>query len=115
VTQAVYSAYRVRIGVSPPDEFLMDASERDAIYRKQYWDAISVDDLPADTPVGSSSSKEFLFPMPVGRTSLYQQARSESPKAVLRRFILAVGFPAAVERLTASLEPFGFRNLDERE
>lgn len=47
VTQAVYSAYRIRIGASPRDVYSMDASERDALYKDQYWHAIRGDDLPA--------------------------------------------------------------------
>jgi lysozyme family protein len=47
VTQAVYTAYRARIGATSKDVWEMRPEERDAIYRKQYWDAISADDLPA--------------------------------------------------------------------
>lgn len=47
VTQAVYTAYRARIGAPARDVFLMDATERDAIYKDQYWRAVRGDDLPA--------------------------------------------------------------------
>lgn len=46
VTQAVYTAYRAKIGAPARDVFLMEAFERDSIYRKQYWDAVNADDLP---------------------------------------------------------------------
>lgn len=46
VTQAVYSAYRKKIGSSPRDVFDMHPDERDEIYREQYWNAIKGDDLP---------------------------------------------------------------------
>lgn len=47
VTQAVYTAYRARIGLGHRDVFDMDAGDRDAIYKDQYWRAIRGDDLPA--------------------------------------------------------------------
>ena len=47
VTQRVYSAYRSRQGQAPRDVHLMTAVERDMIYRRQYWDAIEGDKLPA--------------------------------------------------------------------
>lgn len=46
VTQAVYSAYRQRIGVGARDVWDMQASERDHIYRDQYWNACHCDQLP---------------------------------------------------------------------
>jgi lysozyme family protein len=47
VTQRVYDAYRVRIGARKRDVYDMDAAERDAIYKDQYWNAVRGDDLPA--------------------------------------------------------------------
>jgi lysozyme family protein len=47
VTQAVYTAYRARLGTTAKDVWEMRPEERDAIYRKQYWDAVNADDLPA--------------------------------------------------------------------
>lgn len=47
VIQRVYDAYRIRIGLTPRDVYVMEASERDAIYEDQYWRAIRGDDLPA--------------------------------------------------------------------
>jgi lysozyme family protein len=47
VTQAVYTAYRARIGASSKDVWDMRPEERDQIYREQYWTAIRADDLPA--------------------------------------------------------------------
>ena len=47
VTQAVYAAYRARLGASAKDVWDMRPEERDQIYRDQYWSAMRGDDLPA--------------------------------------------------------------------
>lgn len=46
VTQRVYDAWRKSHGQPRQDVFLMPGSERDAIYRSQYWDAVKADELP---------------------------------------------------------------------
>jgi lysozyme family protein len=46
VTQATYNAWRRSRALLPMDVYRMADSERDAIYRGQYWDAISGDALP---------------------------------------------------------------------
>ncbi|MBX3506865.1 MAG: glycoside hydrolase family 108 protein [Parvibaculum sp.] len=46
VTQRVYDGYRQRIGLPKRDVYLMTPAERDAIYKRQYWDVIRGDDLP---------------------------------------------------------------------
>lgn len=47
VIQRVYDGWRRNQNLPKQDVWLMSASERDAIYRKQYWDAIKGDELPA--------------------------------------------------------------------
>lgn len=47
VTQAVYSAYRKRLGSPVRDVYDMESYERDAIYKDQYWNAIQGNELPA--------------------------------------------------------------------
>lgn len=47
VTQVVYTAWRTRKKQPARDVYLMTDSERDAIYRAQYWDAVQGDKLPA--------------------------------------------------------------------
>ncbi len=47
VIQRVYSAWRIANGQADRDVYKMVNTERDAIYRKQYWDAIRGDELPA--------------------------------------------------------------------
>ena len=47
VIQRVYDGYRARKGWPKRDVYLMEAAERDEIYRAQYWDAVRGDDLPA--------------------------------------------------------------------
>jgi lysozyme family protein len=46
VIQRVYDAYRHSKGLSARDVKLLQASERDEIYRIQYWDAVKGDQLP---------------------------------------------------------------------
>lgn len=46
VTQRVYNGARTRKGQEPRDVYSMTPQERDAIYRFQYWNAISGDKLP---------------------------------------------------------------------
>lgn len=46
VTQKVYNGYRTKGGLDTRDVYDMEPSERDAIYRLQYWDAIKGDELP---------------------------------------------------------------------
>ncbi len=47
VIQRVYTAWRLARSMPDRDVDLMTNEERDAIYRKQYWDAIRGDELPA--------------------------------------------------------------------
>lgn len=47
VIQRVYDGYRKRQGKKPQDVYLMTNQERDDIYRRQYWDAVQGDELPA--------------------------------------------------------------------
>lgn len=47
VIQRVYDSYRRKIGQPQRDVYLMTNTERDAIYKTQYWDAIRGNDLPA--------------------------------------------------------------------
>jgi len=47
VTQATYDAYRTKKALGRKDVFTMDAAERDAIYRNEYWDLISGDVMRA--------------------------------------------------------------------
>lgn len=47
ITQTVYDTYRKRMGLPTRDVYIMESSERDAIYRQSYWDLIKGDDLPA--------------------------------------------------------------------
>lgn len=46
VTQATYNLYRKSLGKGARDVYLMANDERDAIYRKRYWDVINGDKLP---------------------------------------------------------------------
>lgn len=46
VIQRVYDAYRALHSLPRRDVYLMEDTERDEIYRKQYWDAVRGDDLP---------------------------------------------------------------------
>src|SRR5687767_11276425 len=46
ITQRVYDAWRVRNDLAPRDVYAMEARERDAIYRGQYWNTIRGDELP---------------------------------------------------------------------
>lgn len=46
ITQKVYAAYRRRKGLPAQDVFKMVDSERDEIYRSQYFDKIRFDELP---------------------------------------------------------------------
>lgn len=47
VIQRVYNGYRANIGKPPGDVYDMTTVERDAIYKRQFWDAIKGDRLPA--------------------------------------------------------------------
>jgi lysozyme family protein len=47
VTQRVYDAYRVRRGEPRRSVRLIDDAELKAIYRRQYWDVVKADSLPA--------------------------------------------------------------------
>lgn len=47
VIQRVYDSYRRRTGQPTRDVYQMTNTERDAIYKTQYWDAIRGNDLPA--------------------------------------------------------------------
>ena len=47
VIQRVYDGYRVSVGKPKQDVYQMTDGERDDIYRKQYWDAVRGDALPA--------------------------------------------------------------------
>jgi lysozyme family protein len=46
VTQTTYNAYRRSKGLPLQDVYLMPADERDAIYKREFWDRISGDTLP---------------------------------------------------------------------
>lgn len=46
VTQTVYNSYRKLSGLPVADVYTMTDAERDAIYKKQFWDAIQGDALP---------------------------------------------------------------------
>lgn len=46
VTQRVYNGYRRRANKPLRDVYMMEPSERDAIYKLQYWSAVSADKLP---------------------------------------------------------------------
>lgn len=70
VTQRTYNAYRKSRALFPQDVYKMSDAERDAIYRKQYWDVIGGDTLPAgmdlvvfDAAVnsGPARAKEWLL------------------------------------------------------
>ena len=47
ITQKVYDAYRQRIGLGVRSVKLLADDEMKAIYRKQYWETVKGDDLPA--------------------------------------------------------------------
>lgn len=47
VTQRVYDGYRRNLGLEPQDVYRMTASERNNIYRLQYWNVVQGDRLPA--------------------------------------------------------------------
>lgn len=46
VTQAVYDSYRKSLGKATQSVKNLQPAERDAIYRRRYWDVIKGDDLP---------------------------------------------------------------------
>lgn len=47
ITQATYNAWLHRHGRDSFDVFSLPVSDRDAIYKSQYWDMICADELPA--------------------------------------------------------------------
>lgn len=47
VTQKVYDAWRVSRGEKPRSVKQIDKAEVEACYKKQYWNAVQADDLPA--------------------------------------------------------------------
>lgn len=47
VTQKVFDAYLRSAGKKPRDVYSMTNAERDAIYRRRYWDVVGGDKLPA--------------------------------------------------------------------
>ncbi|WP_353472311.1 glycoside hydrolase family 108 protein [Salipiger sp. H15] len=47
ITQRTYDAWRKVMGLPARDVRLLEARERDAIYREQYWDKVWGDRLPA--------------------------------------------------------------------
>lgn len=47
VTQKVYDSYRRSAKKPTQDVYKMTAAERDAIYKRQYWDVVQGDKLPA--------------------------------------------------------------------
>jgi lysozyme family protein len=64
ITHLEYDAWRKSQGQEPRDVREMDEAERDAIYRRNYWDVICGDDLPAgvdfvvwDAGVNSGNSR----------------------------------------------------------
>ncbi|MDQ0317737.1 glycoside hydrolase family 108 protein [Amorphus orientalis] len=46
ITQRTYDAYRSRLGLGKRDVWNITNGERDAIYRRQYWNVIHGDELP---------------------------------------------------------------------
>ena len=46
IIQRVYDAYRTSNGKPKQDVYKLSNDERDAIYRRQYWDAVKGDQLP---------------------------------------------------------------------
>lgn len=68
VTQAVYSAYRLRHGLPVQSVRNISDDELEAIYRRQYWDVVRGDDLPPgldyavfDFAVNSGPSRAAKF------------------------------------------------------
>lgn len=68
VTQRVYDAWRRSRALFPQDVYAMTDAERDAIYRKRYWDAVDGDNLPAgldlvvfDTAVNSGVERALAW------------------------------------------------------
>ncbi|WP_353474775.1 glycoside hydrolase family 108 protein [Salipiger sp. H15] len=47
ITQRTYDAWRKVVGLPSRDVRLLEAGERDAIYREQYWEKVWGDKLPA--------------------------------------------------------------------
>lgn len=68
VTQRTYNAYRRKKSLPEQDVYRMENAERDAIYRKEYWDVAGCDALPCgvdlavfDIAVNSGPRKAKYF------------------------------------------------------
>jgi lysozyme family protein len=68
VTQRVYDDYRLRRGMTPRSVRHIQPTEIEDIYRRQYWDAVRCDDLPAgvdycvfDLAVNSGTNRAARF------------------------------------------------------
>lgn len=68
VTQRVYDDFRVNRGLAPRSVKHLQQAELEEIYRKNYWDAVRCDDLPAgvdycvfDLAVNSGTNRAARF------------------------------------------------------
>jgi lysozyme family protein len=68
VTQRVYDDYRLHRGMAPRSVRHIQPTEIEDIYRRQYWDAVRCDDLPAgvdycvfDLAVNSGTNRAARF------------------------------------------------------